>query len=521
MVRPLPNFVLLALLASWLASCASAPLPGVDQDPRLDRFRALGTVSELRLAVGQAGVPADPQTELDPEAPDRWRMALEPAALSDGLAGLLSKDLPLAARTQEVRRPPAQRARALEEAWAGGNDLLLELDVSDAQVRYDGHNGWYFPNLIPWLYLWFPAIFVADEVYAYESTGTVRLMASGTDQVILERPFHVAGKRTLSDLDRGVKFYTLSSVPKNFGAENWRRVAEALRPSLERDVQVEVLRGLEEGLADAGQDPRMSAVLALCVGVGRHAKAGVTPFDAARDARAFAAFLGLDPWIPQRNVTTLLDGQATRTEMLAALDAQTLAARPRDQVVVFFSGVGALTGGQSGGQAALLPYDFDPADPAGTGLGLDALASRLLSSKAGRILVVIDAAFGPYACPRALPGGASTAGDPYAAFAADPRITVLAATASGGEAWNDPPGGSGLFTHYLLAGLQRDVLGSAAADARGDGDGKVSAAELAAFLKREMRGQAMLADPNAGRDQVPFLLEGTAAGQALPGGEKH
>ena len=94
-----------------------------------------------------------------------------------------------------------------------------------------------------------------------------------------------------------------------------------------------------------------------------------------------------------------------------------------------------------------------------------------------------------------------------AAIAAVPNLAVLLSSGSDERSWSSPEWGTSAFAHFALRGLNGD------ADA--DGDRRVSAAELAAFITP--RVSAWARDNRAAR-QVPLLLpkgDGVARARAM------
>ncbi|HSB61284.1 MAG TPA: caspase family protein, partial [Vicinamibacteria bacterium] len=123
-------------------------------------------------------------------------------------------------------------------------------------------------------------------------------------------------------------------------------------------------------LALAGPARAQGQRHALLVGVGAYTH-GVPalegpPYDIAALKKALT-----DRWgFPAGNVKVLLDGQATRANILAAVDDLSRSTRPNDFVFVYFSGHGTSTYensdlGIDGNSGAVVPADFDleAADP--------------------------------------------------------------------------------------------------------------------------------------------------------------
>src|SRR5690606_34312966 len=97
---------------------------------------------------------------------------------------------------------------------------------------------------------------------------------------------------------------------------------------------------------------------ALCVGIDQYRDSPLQ--GCVRDAQTWAGVLaGL-----QFDVTTLLDGSATREAILAALRAMISAARPGDSLIFQYSGHGSQVEDLNGDESdrydeTLVPIDYD------------------------------------------------------------------------------------------------------------------------------------------------------------------
>ena len=200
---------------------------------------------------------------------------------------------------------------------------------------------------------------------------------------------------------------------------------------------------------------------------------------AAADAAAVAELLELpSPSFASVDEVRLLDGQATRAEILKQLDALVDRSRPEDTLVVFLAGHGFATGPGE--------WLFGAADADATGVeALRAsavsaadLQARLVRARASKIVLAIDAcqsasAFGAFLQQRSL----------YARLLGDigrtTGITVFAATQEGANAYEARELGHGVFSYSLLEALRGP--GEA-----GSGGGPVTAFQVADHLERSV-----------------------------------
>jgi hypothetical protein len=140
---------------------------------------------------------------------------------------------------------------------------------------------------------------------------------------------------------------------------------------------------------------------ALLVGVG-----GSDLPNTVADANGLAGIL-TDPArcaYPPGQVHLLTGEQATRTAILAALDALAQTAAPQSTVVVYFSGHGAHAASSLGDHYFLMPHGYDVAPLARTAIRGDEFARALRRIPAQKLLLLLDC------CHAAGVGEAKTAG---------------------------------------------------------------------------------------------------------------
>lgn len=230
--------------------------------------------------------------------------------------------------------------------------------------------------------------------------------------------------------------------------------------------------------------------IALVIGISRFQAGTFNAPGSAASARAFGALLA-GTRAGSHTTTLLIDEQATAAAMIAAWD--TLAdLGPGDGVFVFFAGHLQPWGAET----YLIPYDLPapaPDAPLESVLRgaprLRDLLEAVFDCRAGERTVVLDAqasgrgvdlAAERYPAAEAAIVSAATLATPLPTAACDPRLAILAATTTEGQAFG---GDASLFTTVLLEGLKgrADALPPAA---WGDGNGAVTATELARYAAR-------------------------------------
>jgi hypothetical protein len=256
------------------------------------------------------------------------------------------------------------------------------------------------------------------------------------------------------------------------------RVAEAPAPAartVNSDVDVPSYK--------ADEDP---SKFALVIGVESYESLPPAD-DAEHDAAAVRRHL-LALGYPERNVIVLTGPKAGK----AGIEKYVESWLPRNvdenaQVFVYFAGHGAPD--PKTGRAYLVPWDGDAKYLENTGYPIKRLYDRLGALKAKRVVVALDSCFSGAGGRSVLAKGARPLVTQIdAAVPASDKLVVLAASAGDEITGTLESQGHGLFTYYLLKGLNE----------RG---GRSSARALYDFLKPKVQDAAR----RDGRDQTPQL----------------
>ncbi len=171
----------------------------------------------------------------------------------------------------------------------------------------------------------------------------------------------------------------------------------------------------------------------------------------------------------------------------------------KSNVYVYYAGHGAPGG--SDGNAYIIPSDADSSRIEINGYPLKTLYGNLSLLPAKSVTVVLEACFSGSSQSGAVISNAS----PVFLKAKTPiiptNITVISAGASDQMASWEQDGSNGLFTKYYLKGLS----GEADEKPIGNGDGKVTDAEIGAYLKETL---SYYARRYYGRDQTVQIVVG-------------
>lgn len=189
----------------------------------------------------------------------------------------------------------------------------------------------------------------------------------------------------------------------------------------------------------------------------------------------------------------------------------------RSKLFVFYSGHGVP--GSRDRRGYMLPVDAEASRPEIGGYPLDLLYANLEKIDTAGTVVMIDACFSGQSAGGTLIEAAS----PVFMKAELPKpaggLMVLAAAKADQVASWDRDARLGLFTNYLLRGLQGQADGAS----WGDGDGRVTLAEIGRYLGDEMsyaarRYHGRVQDPDVAGEQSTVLAEHTLRPAATPHG---
>lgn len=222
---------------------------------------------------------------------------------------------------------------------------------------------------------------------------------------------------------------------------------------------------------------------------------------AARDADVLGAALKAQGYL----VRKLVDSDATRAMIRRTLRELSDVVSPDEGTLLFFFGGHGFTykGTNYLATAGVTADDLD-----GEGLAVKDVESLLLASKAKRKLLFVDAC-------RNEPGqGARLSGQrSFDKLQASEGIRVLFSTKEGRVSFEDDALKQGIFTYFLVKGLEGEAAGS---------DGLVTFRDLADYLTDRMRAYTV----ERGQVQIPFeagessgdflMSVGTKAGRLPP-----
>jgi WD40 repeat protein len=268
--------------------------------------------------------------------------------------------------------------------------------------------------------------------------------------------------------------------------EPGQRRFEIVAENMENIVQSQSF--IVERAADAPPPaPGPGRRIALIVGISRYSNSKINLKYADEDAKALYQLLtnpALGPAAFQpENVRLLLDEKATAAAINTGLRDFLQKARENDFVLFFFAGHGAPDPNRLL-DTYLLAHDTDPDNIAGTGLLMTHVREAIAQIPARDVLILADACHS--AGIAAIPGMRDIKENPiHEAFRekllhASGGLAILAASESAqGSLENEKWGKHGVFTYFLLQGLQ------GAADE--NHDGIVDLGEIMEYVRDHVR----------------------------------
>lgn len=273
--------------------------------------------------------------------------------------------------------------------------------------------------------------------------------------------------------------------------DEWGRRGEArLTVTRAAAANTEVFAPLKPALARG--KPRPDS-LALIIGIERYKSAPAAEF-AENDARAFYDYAVNALGVPAARVKLLTGANAQKVDVEAALLTwlKPLIVRESTEVFVFFSGHGLAS--DDGRDLYLLPQDGNRAVLERSALRRKEMIEMILAASPRSATLFLDTCYS---------GGTRGADSliasarPVLLVAKDEslpeRVTILAASANDQLSSSLVPAKHGLFSYFLMKGLEGEAAGP---------DRAITAAGLTAYLAARIPTEAA----KLGRTQVPQLL---------------
>jgi Leucine-rich repeat (LRR) protein len=232
-----------------------------------------------------------------------------------------------------------------------------------------------------------------------------------------------------------------------------------------------------------------AASYALLVGVSEYSDPSIVDLEyAASDAREMALALETDCGFLRPDILLLTEGEATRDGLVAGFAWLRERVGPSDLAFIYFAGHGSTVVDREGDEAdgdgmdeCILPQDAVLLDPS-TYVTDDELGTWIAELGSGAVSLFLDSCYSggqsrmAGTATREIADYDSVARDVMTAGLGGPIRGVLAACSPSQLALENPILGHGVFTHFLLRGLQEDGVDR--------GDDVLSMSELSDYVIR-------------------------------------
>ncbi len=286
-----------------------------------------------------------------------------------------------------------------------------------------------------------------------------------------------------------------------------RRFSREFNLPVSQDSVAVVAKGAGGQTVETFAAPRIDKRWAVVVGVGEYESEDIPDLEfAPDDAQAVRDFLMSDAAGPFDEVLYLENERATGAAMREALFVFLQQADWDDLVVIYYAGHGAPDPGRPD-NLYLLPTDTDLGSLAATGFPMwDVKTALRRQIAAERVLVIADACHSAGTADAETVGGGDSneiAGGFQQLFSPSRRLMMTAADTNEFSFEDARWGGHGVFTHFLLDGLE------GAGDA--DGNGIVTFTELFEHVSAGVR-EATNGRQNpqmSGLGDIPLAVVGT------------
>lgn len=331
---------------------------------------------------------------------------------------------------------------------------------------------------------------------AASDRGIARIEVRVNDELLARRQGR--GVALVSSRDSGPSTLEFSeSVPLQEG-DNIIKVAAYDGDQLASIRTLRVIREINRG-----------QIWAVVIGISQYKTVRSLKY-ADKDALAFRDYLTRNVGITPDHMTVLINEQATLFNLKRSLGTELKRkAGPKDTVIIYYAGHGAPEPDASspdgdGLEKYLIPYDADPQDLYTTGLPMREVETIFHRLSAERVIFITDSCYSGATAGRTFSTAArrATLSDGFLTRLSKGKGRVVLTASRAGEVSEERDDlGHGVFTYYLLEGLQgkADV----------DGDGLITVDEAYSYLSTHV--------PQAtGQNQHP-VKKGEVEGQLILG----
>ena len=234
---------------------------------------------------------------------------------------------------------------------------------------------------------------------------------------------------------------------------------------------------------------------ALIIGIDRYRGVPQASY-AERDAALFRKYAVATLGVPEKNAVLLSGDRARLSDITNHIEAWLpKVSRPGSRVYFYFSGHGAPDPAK--GNSYLIPWDGDPSFLISSAYSVQRLYSKLEELNAREVVVALDACFsGIWSRSIIAPGLRPLVRTVETPLMDKSKLSVLTAARSDEVAGSIDERGHGLFTYYVLKGLQGEAS---------DSSGRLTLGGLHSFVQKKVQSEAR----RQNRDQTPQIFSST------------
>jgi len=461
----------------------------------LERLRERSEALHREVEAGKTSSSSNRRDELARVERARAELEREAQQLSERKSRLQSEVEALRSTAEATRKETEEAREALAEIQ--GREATLRRQVEDLKDRLNR-------GMAPVVVISSPRSGVRIEaessrihVIVVDDRGLKDLSVTVNGRpVCLEtkRGLHVTGA---GGQDAPKKIDIIERVALNDG-ENRITVAAVDTDGMTTEETVTVVRQKARG-----------RIWAVVVGINDYRHTRNLKY-AVNDARAFADYLREVVEVPEERIFCLTDEEATRNRVQSLLGTRLKRrAAAEDTVIIFYAGHGAVEADPldpdgDGFEKYLLPQDARLDDLYSSAIAMKEVHTIFQRIRAERLIFIADTCYSGATGGRSMLAAKTRAAlsDGFFERISQGKGRVILSACSANEVSKEDDGlGHGLFSYYLLKGLE--------GEADQDGDGIITVSEVFGYLSRKV--------PEAsGQDQHP-VRKGETQGELVLG----
>jgi len=386
-----------------------------------------------------------------------------------------------------IREQDLPSSASISEIAQAGRDIEADVVLESKILEFDGKIDYGFRTSL--------REYMVVELVLYETNTGLRLW-HGRESVNLERyvPINSWSDEMVED-----KYIVIAEK------EILPGILAVLLPKMYEDMAGykppttdKLVAAAADFVADVDRVPRFvtevkNNAFAVVIGIEAYRDLPLAEYT-VRDAKIMKEYLVRVMGFPPENIVTLLNERATKGDIEGYIGTWLKNNVERNSIVfVYYAGHGAPN--HVTGEAFIIPFDCNPTFLEASAIPLKKLYQMLAELQAKDILVVMDSCFsGAGGRSVMAKGGRPIAVSIENPFLATKNIIVLSAAKGTEISSSYPEKRHGLFTYFLLKGLQ--------GEADFNGDTTVSLGELYNYITPNVKKIAR----ESNREQTPLLM---------------